>query len=153
MNNLISFSRFTNLNPNIAQHGATAEELIRARGTPDANPVLSPMPSPAVPEARLALSRLGSDQLRLGRPSSPAQNPYEGPKRTVSLSRTAVTKLKGRVLTDLRALVKEGAIGAPEVRDRMDDSMLRVLALTDKIGHVNVMTDAVEANLLSVSHA
>ena len=153
MNNLVSFSRFTNLNPNISQHGATVEELVRSRGTPDGNPVLSPMASPAVPQARLALSRQGSDQLRLNRPSSPTQNPYEGPKRTVSLSRSAVTKLKGRVLNDLRALVKDGAIGAPEVRERMDDSMLRVIALTDKIGHVNVMTDLVEANVLSVSHA
>src|SRR5689334_4419063 len=110
MNNLVSFSRFTNLNPNIAQHGATAEELIRARGTPDPNPVLSPMASPAVAEARLALTRLGSDQLRLGRPSSPAQNPYEGPKRTVTLSRSAHTKLKGKVIQDLRALVKESTI-------------------------------------------
>ena len=90
MDNFVSFKRFTSIPANIAEHGATVEEYKLAQGRPDGDPVLSPMADPVVSEARLALAPTGSDSLRLGTPASPEANPYEGPRRTLVLSRNAV---------------------------------------------------------------
>src|SRR5690606_25865582 len=114
MDNLTSFNRFTSVNPNIAMHGATVEELRSVAGKPDPDPVASPMPNAAVTDVRLALSLGGSDRLRLGNPDQPAINPYEGPKLTLVLSRSAVQKLKGNVVGELAGLIQNGAIGKPE---------------------------------------
>ena len=151
MDNFVSFNRFTSLNPNIAQHGATVEELVTARGTPDGNPVHSPMANPAVSETRLALAKEGSDSLRLATPGQPKFNPFEGPKRTVVLSRNAVTKLRGKVLGDLQNLVKSGAVGSEDVRALMGDSLGRVSAMRDFVDYLNGMAELVEVNAVSVA--
>ncbi len=151
MDNFVSFNRFTSLDPNIAQHGATVEELVRARGTPDPNPLLSPMASPGVSETRLALVNSGSDRLRLGDPTQPEVNPYEGPKRTLVVSRNAVAKLRGQVIADLQALVKSGAVGTPEVRARMTDSMQRVAGMRDYIDHLNGLSESIVAHTVGAA--
>ncbi len=146
MDNFVSFSRFTSLNPNIAQHGATVEELVRARGTPDPNPTVSPMADAAVTETRLALVSDGSDRLRLANPTEPVINPYEGPKRTLVVSRNAVAKLRGQVIKDLTTLIKGGAVGTPDLRARMADSMERVTGMSNLIDYYNGLTESVVAH-------
>ena len=121
IDNFSRFNSFTNVNPNIAELGYTAEEHRLAQGAPDGNPIHSPMAAPGVSETQLALKPAGSDRLRLGDPQQPVINPYEGPKRTLFLSRNAVAKLRGRVLQDLQNLVDQGAVGSPEVRQRMEE--------------------------------
>lgn len=146
MDNFVSFNRFTSITPNISQHGATVEELVRARGTPDPNPTLSPMANTAVTETRLALASHGSDRLRLGNPAEPVINPYEGPKRTLVLSRNAVAKLKGQVIADLQALIRAGAVGSADVRARMADSMQRVAGMREFIDHLNGLSESIVAH-------
>ena len=97
------------------------------------------------------LKPAGSDRLRLGDPQQPVINPYEGPKRTLFLSRNAVAKLRGRVLQDLQNLVDQGAVGSPEVRQRMSDSMRRVNSMCDRMAHLNAMADAIIYNTLANS--
>jgi hypothetical protein len=151
MNNFVSFARFTSINPNIAQHGATVEELVRSRGTPDANPVVSPMANPAVTETRLALAAEGSDRLRLASPAQPDVNPYEGPKRTLFLSRNAVSKLRGKIVGDLTDLIRGGTVGSPDVRERMMDSIQRVTGMRDYVHHLNSLTETVVAHAVSAA--
>src|SRR5687767_1385200 len=107
MDNYWSFRRFTNVDPNISRAGATVEEFRIQRGNPDPNPVLSPMADQAVSDVRLALTRAGSDRMRLAEPAYPEANPYDGPKRVLVLSRNAVKKLMGSVLRDLERLVQD----------------------------------------------
>ena len=151
MDNFVSFSRFTALNPNISEHGATVEELVSTRGKPDPDPVASPMASPAVSAVQLALSNEGSDRLRLAGPLQPTVNPYDGPKRTLVLSRTAVAKLDGRVIGDLQSLVKSGTVGTEEVRARMLDSMQRVNGMREYVSHLNGLTESVVAHAVSAA--
>jgi len=151
MDNYVSYARFTSINPNISQHGATVEELVRSRGTPDGNPVLSPMANPAVSEAQLALAAKGSDRLRLGNPIQPDPNPYEGPKRTLVLSRNAVTKLNGKVIGDLTNLVKTGTVGTEDVRARMLDSIQRVTGMREFVNHLNVLSESVVAHAVGAA--
>src|SRR5262245_51202824 len=110
MDNYLSFRRFTSVDPNIARFGATVEEFKLQRGAPDPNPVLSPMANPVVTDVRLALLRTGSDRLRLNEPLVPQINPYEGPRMTLVLSRNAVRKLRGKVVTDLGEIIEDEAV-------------------------------------------
>lgn len=151
MDNFVSFSRFTSLNPNIAEHGATVEELVSVRGKPDPDPIASPMANPAVSVIRLALANEGSDRLRLTGPLQPAVNPYAGPKRTLGLSRTAVTKLGGRVIEDLHVLIKSGTVGTEEVRARMLDSMQRVNGMREYVAHLNGLTESIVAHAVGAA--
>jgi hypothetical protein len=151
MDNFLSFRRFTSVNPNIAEYGATVEEFVATRGKPDPNPVVGPMADTSVSNVRLALTTVGSDRLRVQNPSQPFQNPYEGPKRTTVLSRNAVTKLKGKILDDLRSLVKSGAVGNAEVQGLMDDSLNRVNSMRDLVGYFNGLAELVEVRAISAS--
>jgi len=127
------------------------EELVRSRGTPDGNPVVSPMANPAVTDARLALASVGSDRLRLASPARPEPNPYEGPKRTLILSRNAVTKLSGKIVGDLTELVRGGSVGNDDVRERMMDSIQRVTGMRDYVRHLNTLTETVVAHAVSAA--
>ena len=109
-NNTISYNRFSALPANIAHYGTTSEELALQKGAPDPDPVLSPMADGVVPARQLALSRAGSDKLRLANPSQPMANPYEGRKPNLVHSRHAVTKLAGPVVEQLKNLVNTGAV-------------------------------------------
>jgi len=149
MDNLISFRRFSGVDPNIAQHGITVEEL--NTGRPDPNPVASPMASPAVPQARLALSRLGSDRVRLAGPESPAVNPYEGPKLTLVLSRNAMKKLHGRVVADLTRLVQGGAVATGNVQGLMSDSLRRVLGMREFVETRNSWADRIQVLMVGAA--
>ena len=151
MNNFVRFNRFTSLNPNIAQHGLTVEEFKSSQGAPEGDPIHSPMAAPSVSDTRLALVRRGSDNLRLNTPQGPEANPFEGPKRTLVLSRNAVTKLQGRVVGELNQVVRSASITNDEVRTRMLDSLARVNGLTSFVGHLNSMSESVMAHSLSAS--
>jgi len=150
-NNPISYNRFTALPSNIAQYGYTPEEVASQRGTPDPDPVLSPMAEAKAPNTQLALSRPGSDKLRLNQPQDPVYNPYEGQKPTLVLSRHAVTKLNGAVVGQLRSLVSSGSISDPQVKTQMEHSLKRVSALAEFLDYQNQLTDQIYARTLSVS--
>jgi len=151
MDNLVSYSRFTSVDPNISQYGSTVEELQLQRGQPDANPAASPMAQPAVSDTRLALARSGSDRLRLDTPSQPEVNPYEGSKLTLTVSRNAVRKLRGRIMGDLRKVVEAEDVAPPNVRNLMIDSMRRVAGMCEMVEHLNGMSEMVLMRSLAVS--
>lgn len=142
MDNMRSFSRFTSVNPNIALHGATVEELTSVKGRPAPDPVASPMANQAVTDPFLGLTRARSS---LGSPSQPAVNPYEGPMLTLILSRRAIKKLRGQVINDLGDLIESSDIVPPEIRERMANSMQRMGAMRDFIAYLNEMSDMVFA--------
>ena len=150
-NNPISYNRFTALPSNIAQYGYTQEEVASQRGTPDPDPVLSPMAQVEKPNAQLALARPGSDKLRLNQPQDPVYNPYEGQKPTLVLSRHAVTKLNGAVVGQLKSLVASGSISDPQVKTQMEHSLKRIGALAEFLDYQNQLTDQIYARTLSVS--
>ena len=150
-NNPVSYNRFTTLPSNIAQYGFTAEEVASQSGAPDPDPVLSPMASTQAPNTQLALSRPGSDKLRLNQPADPVFNPHEGQKPTLVLSRHAVTKLNGAVVGQLRSLVSSGAISDSQVKNQMEHSLKRVGALAEFLDYQNKLTDQIYARTLSVS--
>ena len=149
--NLISYNRFTSLPNNIANYGQTVEEIQSQRGTPDANPMVSPMASPRVSDPHLALARAGSDKIRLNQPSEPVINPYEGPKSVLTLSRSATQKLKGAVVGQLQGIVGQGSIGDENLQRQMDHSLQRVKGLAEFLDYQNSLTDRIYAMTLSVS--
>lgn len=148
--NLTSFNRFTTLPANIAAYGATVEEFELQRGQPDVNPMLSPMASPRVTAPRLALQPSGSDNYRLGEPLQPSVNPYEGPKKTLVLSRSAVQKLSGNVVSQLQATVEQIELEG-NLQARMLDSIRRVVGLRDYLHEINAMTELVYVRSLAAS--
>ncbi len=129
--NSISYNRFTALPPNVADYGATVEELKLPRGTPDKNPSVSPLPNPRVSQRRLALRARGSDQMRLAEPREPEVDPYEGPGSVLSLSRDALGKLAGPVLAGVQEAVGHSVQVPPQVRDLMLESARRASLLAD----------------------
>jgi hypothetical protein len=151
MDNYLSFRRFTSVDPNIARFGATVEEFKIQHGNPDPNPVLSPMANQAVSDVRLALTRTGSDRIRLSEPASPQVNPYEGPKMTLVLSRNAVKKLKGKVIGDLQRLVTGGAVADGNLQSLMLDSIKRVGGMREFVDHLNGMAEQVQVRTLAAS--
>ncbi|MBT6177662.1 MAG: hypothetical protein HOI23_10485 [Deltaproteobacteria bacterium] len=150
-NNTISYNRFSALPANIAHYGTTSEELALQKGAPDPDPVLSPMADAVVPARQLALSRAGSDKLRLANPSQPMANPYEGRKPNLVHSRHAVTKLAGPVVEQLKNLVNTGAVVEGNVQHQMMHSLKRVASLTTFLDQQNKMVDTIYARTLSVS--
>ena len=150
-NNTISYNRFSALPANIANYGATSEELALQKGAPDPDPVLSPMADAVVPSEQLALSRLGSDKLRLATPHQPMVNPYEGSKPNLVHSRHAVTKLAGPVINQLKGLVDGGQVVEGNVQHQMMHSLKRVASLTAFLDQQNKMVDNIYARTLSVS--
>ena len=150
-NNTISYNQFSALPANIAHYGTTSEELALQKGAPDPDPVLSPMADGVVPARQLALSRAGSDKLRLANPSQPMANPYEGRKPNLVHSRHAVTKLAGPVVEQLKNLVNTGAVVEGNVQHQMMHSLKRVASLTTFLDQQNKMVDTIYARTLSVS--
>ena len=150
-NNTISYNRFSALPANIANYGSTSEELALQKGAPDPDPVLSPMADAVVPSEQLALSRLGSDKLRLATPSQPMVNPYEGGKPNLVHSRHAVTKLAGPVIDQLKNLVHGGEVVEGNVQHQMMHSLKRVASLTAFLDQQNKMVDNIYARTLSAS--
>lgn len=148
--NFISYNRFTTLPPNIADYGATVEELKLQRGAPDRNPALSPLPVPYASLRRLFLKPRGSDQLRLGEPDEPEVDPYEGPQSTLSLSRNALKKLNGPILTDLEQTVSGGGL-TEDTRSLMQDSFRRVLGLRAYLDEINQMTENIYVRSVAAS--
>jgi len=153
IDNFVSYSRFNNdITPNIAEHGATLEEL-RTQGAPEPNPIHSPMAAPEVSNIRLALSPEGSDRLRLAGPLEPVANVYEGPKRSLALTRSFLTKLGGSVLAELKQVIPSVDMGGPAIRANVDNSFLRVDAMKEFVAFVAVMTGSIDVNRLSSSKA
>ncbi|MEZ4271947.1 MAG: hypothetical protein R3C68_11115 [Myxococcota bacterium] len=155
MDNRVSFSRFNGgLDPDIAKAGMTVDEYRSQIGSPDPNPVVSPMANPRVSDVRLSLSAEGSDKLRLATPVEPNINPYQGPKRLVDLTRSAHSKLQAPVFGDLRQVLRAdtGNEIADSARLRlMDNSIVLTEVLSALLGHNLGMHDGVEANRLAVS--
>lgn len=149
--NFNSYNRFTALPPVIARFGWTEEEAASARGNPDPNPIHSPMAALAVPQTRLGLAPSGSDKMRLTAPASPAQNPFEGAKPTLVLSRTAVKKLSGNVIGALQQMVQSGAVSDESLQALMGDSLRRVVGLREFVDHLNQMTESVYVRSLAAS--
>lgn len=149
--NTISYNRFSALPSNIAHFGSTNEELALQQGAPDPDPVLSPMADQVLPAQQLALSRTGSDKLRLANPHQPMANPYEGQKPNLVLSRHAVTKLTGPVVGQLKGLVESGQVVEGNVQHQMMHSLKRVASLTSFLNQQNKMVDHIYARTLSVS--
>ncbi len=150
-NNLESYQRFTALPPNIAKFGSTVEELALQQGKPDPNPVLSPMPEQRVAGARLSLSPSGSDKLRLALPQEPAVNPYEGPRSNLGLTRNALRKLRGKVVSGLLDAIDEAAID-DEVKHLMGDSIRRALiGLGDYLDDSIRLSEGVYARCIAAS--
>lgn len=125
--NFISYKRFTTLPVNISDFGYTKEEVELQKGAPDANPALSPLASPRIPERQLALAPGGSDKLRLNDPPNVQVNPYEGPRPAVVVLRGAMQKLSSGVFNELKSVVQTVPDGT--VRGLMDDSLNRVASL------------------------
>ncbi|MEE8408345.1 MAG: hypothetical protein V3T05_01945 [Myxococcota bacterium] len=149
--NFISYSRFTALPPIIARFGWTEEEAAATRGKPDPNPIVSPMAAPAVSEVRLSLAPTGSDKMRLAEPKGPEANPYEGQKPTLVLSRNAVRKLGGNIISNLQSLVQSGAVQDKNLRALMGDSLRRVVGLREFMVHLNQMAESVYVRSLAAS--
>jgi len=149
--NFISYNRFTALPPNIAQFGNTVEEVHLQAGTPDPNPVASPMPETRVPEARLSLAAAGSDKLRLAKPLLPQVNPYEGLKSNLVLSRNALRRLQGNVLKDLDELVDGDLEVDPSLRGLMQDSLRRVASMREYLGQLIQMAEHVYVRSIAAS--
>jgi hypothetical protein len=149
--NFLSYSRFTALPPNISSFGGTVEEVQLQQGKPDPNPVLSPMPETRVAEARLSLGASGSDRLRLALPLQPDVNPYEGAKSTLSMSRSAVKKLSGSVVSDLESVVQAGEGFDPNLQSLMQDSLRRVVGLSEYMGQLNQLTEQIQVRSLAAS--
>ena len=150
-NNIVSYNRFSSLPANISSFGATVEEINLQHGTPDPNPVAAPMASPKVPEARLALGRGGSDQIRLGGPAEPVINPYEGAQPTLVLSRKVVQKLDSGVISQLQQSVEGELVGDQNLRGLMQDSLRRVLGLREFVDGLNKMTESVYVRAIAAS--
>lgn len=145
VSNLNKFNAFNGFSANIAEYGMTAEEFKLQQGTPDGNPVVSPMPKPAVSEARLALGSAGSDKLRLRGPLKPAANAYAGPGRNLTHTRNAVQKLSSQVITSLREHIFQDACANPEARKGPRGSMHRVGVLIEFLNHKNALAEEVDA--------
>jgi hypothetical protein len=147
--NFVSFNRFTALPNNIADFGASIEELKALRGAPDKNPVVSPMAKPAQSERELALAPAGSDSLRLQQPKEPGVDPYEGPRPVWVLSRVGAKKLRRGVLVDLEQAVGDMAEG--ETKELMQLSFSRVNAMRDLLQDRNEMTENIYMRHLATS--
>lgn len=147
--NFVSYNRFTTLPPNVADYGATVEELKLPRGKPDKNPAISPLPNPRTSERRLSLRTRGSDRLRLAEPAEPDLDPYEGPRSVLGLSRDAHLKLAGPALAALGEVVADSAGIAPQVRDLMAESARRVNLLGDFLGRQVQLTQAIVARAVA----
>lgn len=132
--NRISYRRFSGNLDNIAQVGYTAEEVNLQHGKPDPNPVAAPMAAPKVPATRLGLEPAGSDKMRLGQPDEPELNPYEGPKSWMNLGRSAVRKMQGGIVGQLRQLITTPEMAASLSRlTGMSDSLSGYLVMGERI--------------------
>jgi hypothetical protein len=149
--NFLSYNRFTTLPPVIMRFGWTEEEAASTRGKPDPNPVASPMPSTAVSEVQLALAPSGSDKTRLAKPAQPQENPFEGPKMTLVLSRNAVKKMSGNVIGDLQKLVQGGVVKDSNLQTLMLDSIRRVVGMREFMAHLNQLTEGVYVRSIAAS--
>ncbi|MEK7704827.1 MAG: hypothetical protein AAB426_07700 [Myxococcota bacterium] len=134
--NRIGYRRFSGNLANISEVGFTTEEVKLQHGKPDPNPLLSPMATPQVSAVRLGLAPTGSDKLRLGRPDEPEQNPYEGPQSWLKLNRSAVRKMRGNIVGELRQLAS-----GPE----MEASLSRLLGMAEHISTTVTLGERIQA--------
>lgn len=149
--NFVSYSRFTALPPNIAEHGVTVEEIRLQRGTPNRNPLASPMPSTRLSRIRLALRPGGSDALRVGEAAAPPVDPYEGPQSELVLTRVALRKLDSGLLTDLEGQVQLQTGLPADTRSLMLDSFRRVGALKAYLGELQSMREIIYVRCVAAS--
>jgi len=149
--NFVSYNRFTALPNNIADFGASVEELKALRGRPDKNPAASPMAAPAASQRELALNPAGSDTLRLAEPREPGADPYEGPRPVWVLSRVGTKKLKRGVMADLQDVVEQ--LPDSDTKSLMLDSFARIHAMGDLLGERNDMTENIYMRSLAASRS
>ncbi|MBN1961086.1 MAG: hypothetical protein JW841_09065 [Deltaproteobacteria bacterium] len=151
-NNLESYQRFTAQPGNISQFGNTVEEIKLQYGKPDPNPVFSPMPEHAVTDVRLALAIRGSDRIRLASPTEPLQNPFEGQRISLVLTRNAYRKLKGKALLDLQDAIEDAEDISDETKSLMVDSIRRVIVgLGEYLNKSISLTEGVYARCIASS--
>ena len=94
-NNITSFKAFTQNPANISEHGATIEEL-KSQGSPDPNPLASPMATSAAADVGLAMKPRRETRRD---PNEPMRvNHFDGPNHTHMVSRDAVAKLTNNPL-------------------------------------------------------
>jgi len=149
--NFISYSRFTAQPSDISAYGATVEELKGPSGKPDANPVVAPFPAPGPAMNLLALDGAGSDLQRLGQPSQPTVNPYEGPQSTISQNRNVLTKLNSGVLPELEKEVQKSVARDAETKSLMIDSFRRVRAMSEFLGQLNHWSESIQVRAIAAS--
>lgn len=149
--NFVSYSRFTAQPSNIAAFGATVEELKGPAGKPDANPAVAPFPAPGPALSLLAMDGAGSDLQRLGEPTQPLINPYEGPQSTISQNRNALTKLSTSTLAELEKVVQASVGSDKETKGLMVDSFRRVRAMTEFIGQLNQWSESIQVRAIAAS--
>ncbi len=153
LDNLSRFYNLTGVDPNIAQHGQSLEEIKLQKGAPDANPVASPMPATTAANALLALTPSGSDRMRLQGPAAPPVNPYAGAVHTLFLNRSALLKLDGAALGRISTMLQKGQVGTPQTQPLMGDSMARVGALKGLLTNLTDMAMSVVIRTRAVAQA
>lgn len=130
------FTRLPSAPSDVSQAGSTVEELKLQAGTPDPNPVVSPMLAPEVRAQALAQigSRLeGSDNTRLSTPPTPTfQDPSQVFHYRLVDAFSAIKKLDASAVGDVMRIVND-AVKDPVVQRLMGDSGARVDAMTDKL--------------------
>ena len=147
--NFVSYNRFTTMPPNIADFGATVDEIKIQRGQPDKNPVLSPMATPRLSLRRLALKPRGSDHTRLSEPSEPTVDPYEGARPASTILREAAAKLAGELVPSLDAHIANATDIAGPLREPMRQSCRRVAELARHLTQTNAMTNLIQGRTLA----
>jgi hypothetical protein len=149
--NFVSYSRFTAQPSNIASYGNTVEEIKSTAGKPDANPAVSPFTSPAPAMNLLALDGAGSDLQRLGQPTQPQVNPYEGPQTTISSNRNVLAKLNAGVLPQLEQEVQKSSARDADTKGLMVDSFRRVRAMSEFLGQLNQWSETIQVRAIAAS--
>jgi hypothetical protein len=147
-----SFERFSTRPSNIAVYGWTKEEAALQEGRPDPNPILSPMAATGVSAVRLGLDTSGSDKMRVAQPEAPEANPYEGPQSWLSLSRSAVQKMGGAIVTSIQGTIAE-AIHDPDLQTLMKDSLTRLGGMRDSTAMTVKWADGIQAKQAAASKA
>ena len=141
--NFISYNRFTGVSPNISEHGSTIEELKSTRGTPNKNPVATPMAAPLISQKQLFLRPSGSDQARLSEPTEPDIDPYEGPQSVLSLSRSAAQKLNGPIVGEIRSHLASDTSTDAQTVGLQNDSLKRVESMTSFVNELNQLKESI----------
>ncbi|MEE2961349.1 MAG: hypothetical protein VYA34_11440 [Myxococcota bacterium] len=149
-NNISSFKAFTQTPANISEHGATIEEL-KSQGTPDPNPLASPMATSAAADVGLAMKPRIETQRD---PNEPMRvNHFNGPSYTHMVSRDAVAKLANNAL--LNGLGE--ALANPELqmnlssnaRNQLQSLLRKVGAMAHDVQGLNKQVEQIYARFVS----